>query len=263
LSSPKSPFEQYVVKEIPLPNAPLIRVIGQVRFPIIVSIEDMKYIGNFQERIRDIYPTLKPEQSVVLNLLGTEPKKEETVWRFFDDSENWRLTLAPNFLALEAVKYTSRDDFLQRFKDAITVLGECITPKHIDRIGIRYIDQVKGDELSRIKELVRPEILGAFDSPIGEAMAHSLTQNLYKLESGAKFSTRWGLLGERQTYDAASLMPLEEKSWMLDLDMYSESRREFSVEETISEATQFAETIYRFFRWAVTDEFLKAYGGEA
>lgn len=261
MSNPQNPFDQYEVSEIPLPHAPLVRVIGQVRFPIIVSIEDMKYIGAFQERIRDIYPTLKPEKSVVLNLLGAEPQKEETVWRFFDDSENWRLTLAPNFLALETVKYSSRDDFLQRYKDALDVLWECITPKHIDRIGIRYIDQIKGDELGRIKELVRPEILGAFDSPIGDAMAHSLTQNLYRLESDVKFSTRWGLLGERQTYDAASLKPLEEKSWMLDLDMYSEKRREFSVEEAITEATQFAETIYRFFRWAVTDEFLKAYGG--
>jgi uncharacterized protein (TIGR04255 family) len=39
-------------------------------------------------------------------------------------------------------------------------------------------------------------------------------------------------------------------------------QRDFDVEELLNEAQRFAERIYTFFRWAVTDEFLQHFGGE-
>ena len=49
--------------EVPLENAPLVRVIAQVRYPLIASLENSSFIGPFQEAIRDDYPTLRPEES--------------------------------------------------------------------------------------------------------------------------------------------------------------------------------------------------------
>jgi hypothetical protein len=42
--------------EVPLINAPLVRVIAQVRFPPILSIEQQAFVGSFQEAIRAEYP---------------------------------------------------------------------------------------------------------------------------------------------------------------------------------------------------------------
>lgn len=42
--------------EVPLKSAPLIRVIAQVRFPPILSIEKQEFVASFQEAIRDKYP---------------------------------------------------------------------------------------------------------------------------------------------------------------------------------------------------------------
>ena len=47
--------------EIPLRNAPLVRVIAQVRFPLIASIDKRGFIAAFQEGLRDTYPVLRQE----------------------------------------------------------------------------------------------------------------------------------------------------------------------------------------------------------
>lgn len=45
--------------------------------------------------------------------------------------------------------------------------------------------------------------------------------------------------------------------------MFTASPRPFSVDQLAESAGRFAERLYTFFRWAVTDEFLRRYGGTA
>ncbi|MGD8207441.1 MAG: TIGR04255 family protein, partial [Thiohalocapsa sp.] len=49
--------------EVPLSDAPLVRVIAQVRFPLVASVEKGDFIAPFQEAIRAEYPVLRPEQN--------------------------------------------------------------------------------------------------------------------------------------------------------------------------------------------------------
>jgi len=60
-----------------------------------------------------------------------------------------------------------------------------------------------------------------------------------------------------------AIEPVDEPSWILDLDMSLSKQRDFDVEELLNEAQRFSERIYTFFRWAVTDEFLQHFGGES
>ena len=64
------------------------------------------------------------------------------------------------------------------------------------------------------------------------------------------------------TFVRDAIEPNAEPSWILDLDMSLSKNREFSIEAMISEAKRFSERIYTFFRWVVTDEFLRRFGGE-
>src|SRR4051812_9018248 len=103
--------------EIPLPAAPLVTVLGQVRFPEIVSIHHKPFIAGFQELVRTDYPVLRDEvlKAVAFNEhIGTVATSDEVIWRFIDETASWRLTLTSTFLTLETRKYVSRADFIER-----------------------------------------------------------------------------------------------------------------------------------------------------
>lgn len=252
--------------EVPLPAAPLVRVIAQVRFPVIVSLEKQDFIGPFQEAIRDVYPVLRPEQiqGFVRGPQGLSPLQSQVVWRFGNENGTWRVSLGSDFVALETTTYTSRGDFVQRLGTVIDALQRHIAPKTIDRVGVRYIDRITGDAVKNIEWFVRPELLGVAATSAARHARHTLSESLFAVpNSDAELRARWGSMPARGTVDPAAIEPIDEPSWILDLDMFRKASRAFDKKEVIMEdARLFAERIYAFFRWAVTEDFLRHYGGE-
>lgn len=251
--------------EVPLTDPPLVRVIAQVRFPLIASVEKREFIAPFQEAIRKDYPVLRPEQSrgVFLGHQGVVDARSNTVWRFHDAPGAWRVTLAPDFLALETGSYTSRDDFLRRLGLVLGALKEHVDPQVIDRIGVRYIDRVFGENLNDLSALVRPEIAGILFTPLAEHARHAISENVFVLPDNAgQVTARWGLVPARGTVDPAAVEPIEEASWLLDVDAFQAETRALDVKAVVLQARGFAERVYSIFRWAVTDEFLRRYGGQ-
>jgi uncharacterized protein (TIGR04255 family) len=249
--------------EVPLANAPLVRVITQVRFPEILSVEQRDFVAPFQESIRATYPVLRQEQThgVLLSLAGVASVKPQTAWRFSDMEGHWRVSLTPEILALETTKYTSRSDFFTRLRAVVAALDEHVEPKLIDRLGVRYIDRITGAAVDEITQLVRPEVLGILGTRAASRAAHALSETMFELD-GARILARWGRLPANATVDSAAIEPASEKSWILDLDMFSASPAPFAVDRVIEDAKRYAERIYTFFRWAVTEGFLQRYGGK-
>jgi len=252
-------------EEVPLPNAPLVRVIAQVKFPPIVSIDRPEFIGPFQEAIRDTYPILRPERThgVVMGPQGSFPVPEQMAWRFSDPGEDWRVSLAPDFVALETTSYTSRSDFLARLRTVITALHAHIKPAEVERLGLRYIDRVKGDAVGEITRLIEPNVLGIVGTDLANRANHSLSETLFDLPAeNAQLLARWGRIPANGTVDPAAIDPIQEPSWILDLDMFSASKSPFIPDNIIADTQRYAERLYTFFRWVVTDEFLARYGGK-
>ena len=252
-------------KEVPLENAPLIRVLAQVRFPNILSIEDKGFVAPFQESIRNIYPILKPEQTTgfVIGASGITTGSPKMVWRFTDTSGNWRVSLAPDFLAIETITYSSRSDFLHRLERILVALNEHIKPQIVERFGLRYVDRLDGKDIENLSTLVRSEVAGIIVSEFRDQIHQNINESLFKLPGKeGQILARWGLLPANATIDPSTIEPINEPSWVLDLDMSLVERREFSVEDLMSDAQEFAERIYTFFRWAVTPDFLRRFGGK-
>ena len=255
--------------EVPLTDPPLVRVIAQVRFPLIASLEKRHFIASFQEAIRESYPVLRPEEerSVVLGPPGAvDTTRSNTIWRFNEARGAWRVTLAPDFLALETTEYTSRGDFMERLRVVLEALREHVDPQVLDRIGVRYIDRVSGENLSALPDLVRPEVAGILGSPLAAHAQHAVSQSVFMLPGNeGQMTARWGLLAAQSTIDPGALHAIDQPSWILDTDAFQsfqEGSRRFDVDSVVEQAQGFAERIYSIFRWAVTDEFLRRYGGE-
>ena len=252
-------------EEVPLRGAPLVRVIAQVRFPLILSVERADFVAPFQEAIRAAYPVLRQEvaQGILIGAQGVAADRKFAAWRFADGDGAWRVSLAPGFLALETTAYTSRTEFLERFDAAVSALHEHVKPGRIQRLGLRYIDRVTGDALKDIRQLVRPEMLGVIGAPPGANARQALSEAIFDVPGDSEqLLARWGLLPPRSTVDPAGIEAIDEPSWILDIDMFSTKQRDFEPAAISADARRFAERLYTVFRWAVTPDFLKRYGGE-
>ena len=259
----KDPVTEAPPAEVPLKDAPLVRVIAQIRFPEILAIEQREFVAPFQEAIRTSFPVLRQEQTqgVLVSPVGLTQVRPQTAWRFADVEGLWRASLTPEFLALETTKYTSRGDFFTRFRDVVAALDEHVAPKLIDRLGVRYINRITGVAVDEITKLVRPEVRGIVGTPVAARAAHTIAETMFELEE-ARLIARWGCLPPGVTLDPSAIEPAPEKSWILDLDMFSATPTPFTVDRAVEDAKRYATRIYTFFRWAVTDEFLQRYGGE-
>lgn len=249
--------------EVPLRDAPLVRVLAQVRFPLIVAVERSDFIVPFQEAIRSEYPVLRPEQiqGVLLGVSSTVPPQVQTIWRFADIPGHWRVSLTSSFLALETTAYRDRGDFLERLQRVVQALDKHVEPRLVDRLGIRYINRVAGGMVDDMVRLVRPEVRGILGTQCTTHLQHTLTESVFALE-GARVSARWGWLPPLATVDPGAIEPIDEPSWILDFDMVSTDSAPLDVDRITGDAKRFSERIYALFRWAVTEEFLRRYGGE-
>ncbi|MEK7470201.1 MAG: TIGR04255 family protein [Planctomycetota bacterium] len=249
-------------REVPLPKAPLIRVIAQMKFPLIAMIERSDFVAPFQEAIRAKYPVLRHEPAPKIFVgAGSPPVQGPSAWRFSDIQGSWRASLAGDFLALETTQYKSRTDFFARFGELVKALDQHVGPKLVDRLGVRYIDKISGLAMQGIDKLVRPEVLGITGSPSSIHAEHTLAETKFTADK-AFMTARWGCLPAGATPDPSAIEPMSDRSWILDLDMFSAAPSEFSVDTVVATATRFAERIYTVFRWAVTDEFLRHFGGK-
>lgn len=262
-----NPLTDDAPEEIPLAAAPLVRVVCQVRFTEIIKIAEKNFIADFQEAIRERYPGFQQEQSQNLEVQGGAINvSNETIWRFFDPGQNWRLSLSSGSIALETKHaYSSRADFIERIAFVMQQLEETIRPTHISRIGVRYIDQVQFEKMDDIRGMLREEMLGLKGSEFSGHIERFLNQLECRTREG-KLLANWGILPANRTHDANMMPAVDKPSWFLDLDtfvLYDKSVKEFDSRHIERTAYDLAARAYAFFRWSVEDKFLATFRDEA
>lgn len=259
-----NPFQDPPPSEVPLPRAPLERVVAQVRFPKLLIISTPAGAAAFQEKIRAKYPEFTEERlaGFPFGAPGPVEPRYETIWRFFDASGVWRVSLGTDYVALETKHYTSRKEFIQRFAEVIDALASTLDPKSAARIGVRYVSRVTGPQYEALGQLLRapihgPGVLPAFLS------AHTVlvSEGVFKSKEGG-VRTRWGYLPNNAIHEPDLLDPMNKPSWILDIDSYAENRVPFTSKDLTPITRALAERCYAVFRGMVTDQFLKEYGGK-
>lgn len=261
-SIPITPLFGELPPEVPLPRAPLVRVLTQIKFPTILSIGTSdSEVAAFQEKIRGIYPILEREQSVMIVGSPNAPEvRSGIVWKFRDLKNQWQVALAADFITLEAIQYSSRADFCARLENVLAAVQATYAPSAALRVGVRYVDCIKPPHIDRIEELIQSAVLGIHRTELGKTAAINITECQFKAEEG-QIQGRWGLLPPGATHDPGIPLPPEGQSWVLDLDMFSTEQMAFDAAELSNVARSFAGRLYAVFRWMVKDEFLRVFGG--
>ena len=255
--------------EVPLPRTPLVRVIAQIRFPPILTIRNPDSVAVFQEALRGTYPNLSEDRAQNVDLTGQQPQvSQELIWRFADRGQppQWRVSLGVDFVALETTAYESRGHFLERLDAVVAALEQAFHPVDVNRLGLRYIDRLEKKAVEQIRDLIHPQVLGILLSTedssltLGDATVRLMTEAQFVAEEGL-IQARWTTLPPNTTYDPLALEPINELSWVLDLDMFTPQPQPFVRAGLRQTAKGFAERLYAVFREIVTDEFLRFYGG--
>jgi uncharacterized protein (TIGR04255 family) len=253
--------------EVPLDPDPLLVVLTQVRFPQVLKLGDESVISEVQEGLKAEYPVLEHEDTIeiLINPQASGPIAQQSgdkLWRFRSRDRLWQVTLAKGFVALDTRDYSSRSDYCERLSRVLAVVKETADPAECSRVGTRYVNRIEEpDILSELSRHIRPEILNAEAIPHDQAMLkHSLCESSFQLPNEA-LQMRWGKLPAGVRVDPA-IPPAEAPNWILDMDMFSTQPQDFDVSVLVETNRRFAAREYAFFRWAVTDDLLRHFGGK-
>ncbi|MFE3059103.1 TIGR04255 family protein [Nocardia sp. NPDC059239] len=270
MATPVNPFADQEPGNIPLSSAPLVRTIAQIRFPHLTHFatkEDAVAQG-VAAALADQYPVMEIGQgvSVVITPEGVSESANTTrIWRVSSADRTWQISFSGTFLSIDTTKYVARRDFAQRLTDAWQALNQQVAVPYIERLGIRYINQVADrDHLKRLPELLRPEVLGMpiYQDPDVATLTAALSDAQFEFPEGGAFRARWGLLPARAQVDVARPQ-YDYSTWLLDMDSFREWEAGTQNGENLFEdVCALALRGYQFFRWAVTSEFLAAHGGQ-
>ena len=204
--------------EVPLPNAPLVLVIAQVRYPTLLAVRNQDRLAGFQEAIRGTYPYLEREEIRLVTVPGPDSGMDALIhWRFWNETRRWRATLTQDFLSLESLEYKSRDDFVGKVEEIVQAFAAAFRPTHTLRLGMRYIDRIVPPNLDRIEQLIRPEVLGVFGGLRKAEPEHLITQLAVNAEPG-RLLARWGFMPKGNTPDPI-VAPTEDNSWISLISM--------------------------------------------
>ena len=105
--------------------------------------------------------------------------------------------------------------------------------------------------------------MGILTTAVAPDVLHAMSECLFDVPTEqAQLLAKWGQIPPNATHDPAALDAIGEPSWILDLDMFGTKAGAFTARHVLDQIDSYAERIYTFFRWAVTDDFLKLYGGK-
>ena len=123
-------------------QAPLERVLVQVKFPPLHLREKQGLHVPFHDQLREIFPYCVPIQLMQIEWTpqGGEPRQVQALSPSFllhTADRTWELTLADDFISLVTRRYDTRDEFRDRFRLAMASAADNLKIEHWSRIGLR------------------------------------------------------------------------------------------------------------------------------
>ena len=253
------------VPEIRLSDAPLAKVVAQVRYPRPLDYESDKSLESLGRILAHRYPVGRRVQAtaVLITPSGvTEQPSPEINWTYQDIAGEWQITASSQFISLESTKYTSRGEFCDRFHEAVEALIQVMQPPVYDRLGVRYVNRLEGEAMQEdLPDLVKPVAQAGLVVPHeGVRVQHSLCDTVF-VDGNSYIQARWGWLPAGTSIDLTAAPP-SVPYWLLDIDSYTGSGGPFKADALDDLTRSLAAGAYRLFRWIITDNFITRFGGQ-
>ncbi len=143
-----------------LPNAPLALVAVEIRF--LDGTKSSSYPVNLWRAFREVLgqdwviETRKVQSQVVsFNASGPflESQPTTTVPKFTIRDRTMAIALTGNSVTVEATEYHHYPQFREIIEAAVDATTQVVRPDGISRIGMRYIDEIRVPEVTRVSDI--------------------------------------------------------------------------------------------------------------
>jgi uncharacterized protein (TIGR04255 family) len=248
---------------------PLTQVICQLTFPPVLRVETELPAG-FQEKVRDAFPLYKDGTGRVPG--ARVPKEVLRVLRgvgvdlaaalgprlhtFSTVDGHWVVTLAKEFVAVTANDYRRWENFRRQLDLTLDALQAEYRPAHYTRIGLRYRNVIRRDELGvggqPWHELLQHQLTGELTAPdIAPHVEGATRETILRLPRfSSKVHIRHGLAAAEGG----------EVAYVIDNDFYLDQVTECS--DVLSVLQYFSGEAHRLFRWCISDSLHRSMGPE-
>lgn len=259
-------FGDLSAAEVHLAHAPLTKTLAQIRFPSAPALGMKSGQLELSQALRSEYPVAREQAGIEL-ILGpqgvTQQQSSNKIYQLKSKDGAWQVSYSDGFVALETGRYDSRQDFCERLLRVLNAVNAVAEPVLVDRTGIRYINQIKGESLKSIGSLLEPAALGGWllgQKTAQGNLAHTVSESLFSHE-GKNLLIRSGKIPARVSTEP-TVPVMDEETWLLDLDSYSESSGDFDTPDIVRQVHTLADVAYSAFRSLVTDRFLRHFNEE-
>lgn len=253
------------------PNAPIVLMAVEVRHPPCEPL-DRKQVAELSAQIKHLLP-LPSEMDEVTLTVQTGPDGQATQQQFVNTFPRWSsrdrrtaLSIRPDSLVIETTDYGSYDRVRALLDNTIRARLKVAPPSGIERIGLRYIDEIrvplKDDvHMPSWDQWVDASLLGPrrIGSELDLSPAINEGVSVFSGRSNHALVLRYGAQSNyavQSTPDLRRPLPPPGPLFKLDIDSFwqaSDQVPEFDVDMILRRADSLHEPVRGVFESLITD----------
>ena len=162
----------------PYAHAPLVLSLIEFRHPVTRALSRDE-LEPLKRGLADAVPIMRAEEvmnfAINIGPAGPQPQPSAaTVFRLESRDQKTRVVIRPEAMAFETVSYPGWTEFRALVERALTLRQEISPIDGIERIGLRYIDEIRPREdagqSTDWKQWVQESMLAPTFTPTGEAL---------------------------------------------------------------------------------------------
>lgn len=224
--------------------------------------------NTIRQRLREQWPLQLPAQDITVDFGGSSPSPIVIEYRRFASRDRrTAIVIRPGATIVETVDYKGWDDLRLTLKIALDVRAEVSEPSGYERVGLRYIDEVRvpddGDAIDWAA-WIHPSLLGG--QPHDGADLHLSDwqgMSTFQPTDGHTLVLRYG---PRKGFAVEPSGPLKRSTsptgpfFLLDIDSFwetSDSIPEFDPDELMTRCDNLHAPIRKLFEGLITDKLRK------
>jgi uncharacterized protein (TIGR04255 family) len=151
------------------PNTPLALVVAEIRHPTALPLSDSAR-SQLKARLASTLPLAKPVQRMTVTSTQTAVSTDA---RFMSRNRTSSVTFRDDVIAVETTKYERRRVLRDMLREAVLARQETAPVDGVERLGIRYVNEVRVPGLESPKEWA-DWIAPALTCPLALATADGL-----------------------------------------------------------------------------------------
>ncbi|MDO5051764.1 MAG: TIGR04255 family protein [Pseudoclavibacter sp.] len=253
------------------PSAPIVLVAIEVRHSLIEPL-DRKQTKDVSALIGGLLP-LPSEMTVASITVSTGPDGQPVqhqattrIPRWTSRDKRTALSIHPDSLVIETTDYGSYDRMRALLGAALTARYEAAPPAGVERIGLRYIDEIRvpaesGSGMPAWEQWVDPSLLGPRHIGAGSGLEPVVNEGVFVFSGGEDRALvlRYGVQSDYAVQSTPELrrpLPPPGPLFKLDIDSFwqaADEVPEFNVERILGQTDALHEPVRGVFESVITD----------